>query len=485
MTIKEKALSGLRWTAGMRFASQMLTWAMTLVVIRVLSPADYGLLAMATVIIAFISRLSETGLGSAIVQKIEIEPDALKKILGLTLTINLAMSILLSLAAPALAAFFHEDRLVLLIQVMSLQFLGWAFMVIPDAVLQKQMEFRKRSMMDLAGSIISGGTTLACAFGGWGVWSLVAGTFVSLAWRAVGLNIIMGSWVSPSFSFAGLKPYVLFGGSLSLSGLLWFVYTQADVFIGGRWLGKEALGYYTVAMHLGSLFNQRISGILNQVAFPAFSHIQNDLQQVGEKMLLGIRVLSFFGFPCLWGMSAVAPEIVSIILGQKWAPAILPLSILTLIMPLRLIGNFVPNALQGVGRADVGLKNAIWTCILMVSAFLVGVEWGLAGLSYAWLVGAPLAFLQETVRSMPALGLRKLDMVKSFLPSALASLIMYCAVAATRMLAGLDSTNLSSMVILVFVGGVTYACSALLLNRPGCDEVRRMLRQLTGFRTSF
>lgn len=484
MTIKEKALSGLRWTGGMRFVSQLLTWAMTLVVIRVLSPADYGLLAMVSVIIAFVSRLSEIGLGPAIVQKADVAPDTLKKILGLVLTINLAISVLLSLAAPALAAFFHDERLVLLIRVMSLQFLGWAFMVIPDAVLQKQMEFRKRSLMDLGGSVVSGGTTLACALAGWGVWSLAAGTFVSLAWRVIGLNVIMGSWLSPSFSFSGLGQYALFGGYVSLSGLLWFVYTQADVFIGGRWLGKEALGYYTVAMHLGSLFNQRISGILNQVAFPAFSQIQNDLQQVGEKVLLGIRVLSFFAFPCLWGMSAVAPEIVLIILGEKWAPAILPLSILTLIMPLRLIGNFVPNALQGVGRADVGLKNAIWTCLLMISAFLVGVGWGLEGLSYSWLVGAPLAFLQETMRSMPALGLRKFDMVKSFLPSASASLVMYCAVAATRMLAGLDSANLSSMLILVFVGGATYACSALLLNRPGCDEVRHMLRQLTGFRAA-
>jgi O-antigen/teichoic acid export membrane protein len=276
MTIKEKALSGLRWTGGMRFVSQLLTWAMTLVVIRVLSPADYGLLAMVSVIIAFVSRLSEIGLGPAIVQKADVAPDTLKKILGLVLTINLAISVLLSLAAPALAAFFHDERLVLLIRVMSLQFLGWAFMVIPDAVLQKQMEFRKRSLMDLGGSVVSGGTTLACALAGWGVWSLAAGTFVSLAWRVIGLNVIMGSWLSPSFSFSGLGQYALFGGYVSLSGLLWFVYTQADVFIGGRWLGKEALGYYTVAMHLGSLFNQRISGILNQVAFTATATLDID-----------------------------------------------------------------------------------------------------------------------------------------------------------------------------------------------------------------
>ena len=466
----------------MRFVSQVLTWAMTLVVIRLLSPADYGLLAMATVIIAFLLRVSEIGLGPAIVQKAEIEVGVLNRIFGLVLIINLVISILLSLAAPAIAAFFQEERIVLLIRVMSLQFIGWAFLVIPDALLQKKMEFRKRSLIDLGSSILGGGTTLTCAFGGLGVWSLVAGTFVALAWRVVGLNIVMGSWYSPSFSFVGLKQYVLFGGSLSLSGLLWFVYTQVDVFVAGRWLGKEALGHYSVAMHLGSLFNQRISGILNQVAFPAFSLIQNDLKQVGEKVLLGVRVLSFFAFPCLWGMSAVAPEIVLIILGQKWEPAILPLSILTLIMPLRLIGNFVPNALQGVGRADIVLNNAIWACVLMLLAFIIGVEWGLAGLSYAWLIGSPLVFVQDTVRSMPALGLRKIEMVKSFLPSALASLTMYGAVTATRTLAGLDSARMSSIFVLISVGGATYICSALLLNRPGCNEVGRMFKQIASFR---
>jgi teichuronic acid exporter len=471
VTIKEKALSGLRWTAGVRLGSQVLTWAMTLVVIRLLSPADYGLLAMATVVIAFLSMVSEIGLGPAIVQKAVIEPGVLNRIFGLVLTINVAICILLALTAPAIAAFYQEERLVPLIRVMSLQFVISSFAVVPDALLQKEMEFRKRSLIDLGGAIFGGGTTLACAFGGLGVWSLVAGTFVSQSWRALGLNFAMGSWCRPSFSFVGLKQYVLFGGHLSLSGVLWFVYTQADVFIAGRWLGKEALGYYSVGMHLASLFNQRISGILNQVAFPAFSSIQHDLHQVGQKVLLASRILSFFAFPTLWGISAVAPEIVTIVLGAKWTPAILPLSALALVQPIRIVQMFVPNAIQGIGRGDVILKNAITACVMMPFAFLVGVNWGLLGLSIAWLVGSPLLFLANSMRNMPALEMRSIHLLKAMAPAAISAAVMFGAVMASRTMLGLDSAHATSLLTLVVVGATTYVAVSWFANREGLREV--------------
>src|SRR4030095_11317112 len=107
--------------------------------------------------------------------------------------------------------------------------------------------------------------------------------------------------------------------------VLWFIYTQIDVVIAGRWLGKELVGFYTVAMHVASLPNQRIAAIINQVAFPAFASIQHDVKAVGRHLLLGVRVLSFIAFPVLWGISSVAPEIVTVVLGAKWNPATLPL----------------------------------------------------------------------------------------------------------------------------------------------------------------
>lgn len=478
--IKEKVLSGLRWTAGMRLASQVLTWAMTLVVIRLLSPADYGLLAMATVIIAFLSLLSEIGLGPAIVQKSVIEPGILNKIFGLVLAFNLALCAALSLAAPLIAAFYQEERLVRIIQVMSLQFVVSAFVVIPDALLQKEMEFRKRSLLDMGAAVVGGLTTLGLALGGFGVWSLVVGTFASQVLKAIGVNVITRALCRPVLSFAGLREYVMFGGHISLGGVLWFFYTQADVLIAGKWLGKEALGYYAVAMHLASLFNQRIAGIINQVAFPAFSLIQNDLKQVGEKVLLGIRMLSFVSFPCLWGISAVAPETVLVVLGPKWEPAILPLSILALIMPLRIVGNFLPNAVQGIGRVDIMVRNVAWACVIMPVAFIIGVNWGLLGLCVAWLVGAPAVFMNNGWSCMHVLELRLTDLLKALFPSALSGLVMYFVVAITRWAAGMDPTSALSFLALVLTGAAAYGAASLLLNRAGCTEVLSMVKALAG-----
>ena len=152
---------------------------------------------------------------------------------------------------------------------------------------------------------------------------------------------------------------------------------QADSFIAGKWLGKDLLGAYSVAMHLASLPNQRISALIGQVAFPAFSRIQHDTRKVASHVLLGLRVLSMFSFPIFWGLSSVASEFVHVLLGPKWLASIIPLEIISLVMPLRTINTFVPNAIQGLGKFDVALKNVVLSFAIFVAAFMVGVQWGL------------------------------------------------------------------------------------------------------------
>jgi O-antigen/teichoic acid export membrane protein len=338
------------------------------------------------------------------------------------------------------------------------------------------------TMVDLSGAVLGGLVTLVLAFKGYGVWALVAGTFTSQTWKTLGLNIVARIRIRPSLSFGGMKEYLVFGGHFSASTLLWFFFTQADVFIAGRWLGKEALGYYSVAMHLASLFNQRLAGVINQVAFPAFAHIQNDPKQVGDKVQLGARILSFFSFPCLWGISAVAPEIVMVILGPKWEQATLPLAILSLIMPLRVLGNFMPNALQGIGRTDVVLKNSAIACLIMPTAYLIGVNWGLIGLSYAWLFGAPLLFLDNTARSVRALGISLIDIFKCLWPGVVAGAIMYVTIIVARSLLFSGVISPASLLTLVVVGAAAYMVASLLLNRAGSREVLGLLKGMATFK---
>lgn len=482
MNLRAQILSGFRWTASVRVASQLITWAITLVVIRLLSPSDYGLLAMATVFVALLSMLSDLGLGQALVQGAEVTDEALRRVFAAVLVVDVALAALLVIAAPLIAGVFSEPAVIPVVRVLSIQFLIAAFGVVPDALLQRRMEFRVRSLIDLAAAVIGACSTLALAVMGKGVWALVAGSLAAQLTRSLGLNWVAPFLQRPEFSARGLRAHLRFGGHLTLTQVLWFVLSQADLFIAGRWLGKEALGVYSTAMHLASLPSQRISGLINQLAFPAFSRMQEDRQRVAANTFLGIRVLALIGFPVFWGISTIAPELVTLILGARWREAIVPLQLVSLIMPLRLLGNFVPNAIQAVGRSDVILVNAAFATCVLLTAFLIGVHWGVLGLSLAWVVGSPIALTYSMRRSLPILGKSISDFVAAIVPSGSAACIMYLAVAASRELLRVEGMPL--LLSLIGIGCVAYCASAWLFNKRGCQEGIDLLRGLIAQRAA-
>jgi teichuronic acid exporter len=477
MSLRSQALSGFRWTASVRLLSQVITWAITLIVIRLLTPADYGLLAMATVFVSVLAMFSEMGLGAAVVQKSDVDTPLLRRVFGVVLAIHFFLAASLALSAPVIAAFYGEPRVIPVIRVLSLQFVLAGFAVIPDAQLQRRMEFRNRSLLDLSGAIIASLTTLAMAFSGAGVWALVTGSLFSQAWKTIGINWLSPFLYWPDFSMRGMRSLLRFGGQVAASQLFWMFFSQVDILLCAKLLGKEVLGFYSVAMHLASLPNQRISGLVNQVAFPAFSSMQHDIERVGTNMLAGIRILSFFAFPVLWGVSSVAPEIVEVVLGSRWASAAIPLQVLGLVMPLRMMGNFVQVAMQGIGRSNIVLRNAITAAAIAPIIFFAGIYWGgLLGLSLAWLVVSPFVFLQGALRGLPVLGLRFKMLLLAMMPAASASLVMYGAVVALGYLPVLAHEGALRLCALVSMGALAYVLASIVLNRKGAQEVIAMLR---------
>jgi teichuronic acid exporter len=297
--------------------------------------------------------------------------------------------------------------------------------------------------------------------------------------KTIGTNWLSPFRHWPDFSLNGMKSLLRFGGHFTAIQVFSMFLSQVDILICAKFLGKEVLGFYSVAMHLASLPSQRISGLVNQVAFPTFSRMQNDLPKVGENVLLGVRILSFFAFPVLWGISSIAPEMVEAILGAKWTPSTSPLQVLALIIPLRMVGNFVATAMQGIGRSDIVLRNVIWAALIAPPAFFIGANgWGLLGLSLAWLVVSPVVFLQGMTRNMPALGLRLGQLAKAMAPAASAAFIMYCSVATTRHFLLAGQGGVMRLCVLISVGAVVYCAASLGVNRKGSQEVTEMLRSV-------
>lgn len=475
MTMRKHALSGLKWTAGAKFGGQIVTWGITLMVMRLLSPEDYGLLAMATVFIAFMLMLAEAGLTPALIQKKEIDEASLRQAFGIIIVINLSLLVVLNLLASYIASFFGDERLIPILRVLSLQFLLTMVGTIPDVLLHRELKFKKLSLIYLTAAVSSSVLTLILALSGYGIWSLVFGTILASGWRVVAVNLFAPFFKLPHFSLLGMRSFIAFGGTVTISRLLWFFFNQADIIIVGKLLGQEMLGFYSVAMHLASLPVQRVSAIVKQVAFPVFSRFQHDREELCHAVIKAVRILSLVAFPVLWGISSIAHEIILIFLGQKWQSAILPLQLLTLMMPLRMVDNFFSSATDAFGRPDINMKNLLFASCVMSIAFLVGSQWGIIGVAISWVAVYPIVFLNYC-HSLRVMGLRLRDLLMAIAPALVAAVGMYAAIWSIRWLFVGDVSQLMQLMAMLVTGVLTYGGLTLCLNRQGYREVLNIFR---------
>ena len=477
MDIRLKVLTALSWTATARFISQLFSWVITIVVIRLLSPSDYGLMAMAVFSLSFLYLLNTFGLDAVLVQKRDLDAITQRQVFGILILLNMFFFLLLFLAAVPIAKFFGEPRLVAIIRVLSFQFVVLIFETLPRAQLERQIDFKNMSIVDLITMMLGSLITLILAFSGLGVWALVFGSLTTVATRTVGLNIIAPCWCWPSFSLRGMHQSISFGGFATVDRGLWFLFSEIDKFIGGKLLGKELLGFYAVANHLASLPITKVASLINAVALPAFSQAQNDLEKVGSYLLKAVRVMSIVAFPIFLGMSSVAPELVELFLGGKWRDASLPLQILSLVMPLRMVSILLPPLLWGVGQPRVSATNHLIAAVTMSVAFYVGAGWGPAGLALAWLSAYPLVFLVSVIRALRVVELSAKSFMLAMARPALASVGMYGTVMAAKAYPVVEMGTVAEFVSLVVLGALAYAVLALLVNRPGIREALELFRR--------
>lgn len=477
MTLKSKVLSALGWSAGARFFGQLIRWVITFYVIRILTPQDYGLMSIATLFIGFLSQINEFGLGAAIIQGQNTDEQSLKQIFGFVLAINFILFLILFISAYPLAAFFRDGELVAIIQVLSIQFVITAFLTIPQSLLARDLDFKNKSIIDLVSNLLGGFFTLGLALKGSGVWALVYGSLAIVLVRTVGLNIYCPYFKLPVFCLKDMRQFVSFGGYITLERVLWYFYSQADIFIIGRLLGKELLGFYSVAKQISSLPLQKLSPILNSVAFPAFAQIQNNKNNVSTYTVKAIHAISFFSFPIFFGISATASEFVPIVLGEKWIPAILPIEIISLTLPLGMISGLMLSGLKGVGRADVSLKIIVVAFVLMPTAFLIGLKWGLLGISWAWAIAYPIYFFIMLFQSVPILSLRVSDILKAMSYPLLLSISMYVTITTFNL--GLKENLLSvpRLLVLICTGLIVYNGLMLAFARKSFREVLALVRK--------
>lgn len=478
MSLRSDVLHSLKWLAGARFAGQVIAWAITLVVIRILEPSDYGLMAIAEVMIGFAALFREMGLYSAMVQKRDLTARQVEQSFGILLLGNSLIYVVLFAFAPLFATFFGDPRLTNIIRVLGIQFPLAAVGVVQDAMLGRRMNFKLVSFVNLAVTLGNGFTTLAFALSGAGVWALVYGSLAGSVIRPIGLILAARHWCRPRFSREGMADLLRFGGFITASRLIWYVYSQADVLILSKLLGQEALGFYAVAMRLASLPMQKVSLLLNQVGLAAYSSIQHDMNRIRSNFCKGVRILSFFSFPVFWGMSSVSPDLVAVVLGARWQAAIIPLQLLSLLMPVRMISHAGTGALAAIGKPQIGTGNLLVALIMMPPAFFIGAYYGgLTGISLAWVIAYPVVRVIQLRHSLPPLGLTMAEYFGAMAGPAIGGAVMYLVVIVAREIIAQPMLQPAyGLAFLIGIGAVTYSAFMWFLRQQECREVLELMK---------
>lgn len=473
-------MAALAFAGTARLLVQVTSWLMTLVVIRLLTPDDYGLMGLVTLFTGFVAMFNELGMGAALVQARRVSDALLAELFGLVLLLQIGFALLILVAAAPVAEFFAQPRLVPMLQIQSVQFLLYGFAVIPDALLMRRLDFQRKSLVETIAALLASGVTLLLAFAGYGVWALIDGVLIGAGARALGLTWITRFLPMPRLRLSGLGGLVRFGGLLTAERLLWFAYTRFDAMIIGKRFGPVLLGDYTVAMTLASLPLDKLGPVLTQVSFPAFAEVQEKRGEATAHLLKAVRLLSLLFFPLLFGLSAVASDAVPLLLGAQWADSVLPLALVSLVMPLRMINLVIPSYLKGLGHPGASLLTIAVACLILPAALLIGSVWGLAGIGGAWLVAYPIFFLASLSIAARVTPLRVAPVLAAIARPALAALLMLL------LLWLLQTTLLASVAaalrlpLAIAAGIACYAAAILLLDASSCRELLRLLRRGAG-----
>lgn len=460
-----RVVASLLWLGSASLLGQIVSWLSTVLVIRLLTPADYGLMAMAGLPVGFLMLVGDLGVGTVIVQAPTLNRLKLRALFGACLVTSLLSGVVTFVSAPLVAAFFAEPRLTPLVRALSLGFVFVGFSALPQALMARALQFDHKAKIDVLTALVSSVFALALAMTGWGVWSLVGTVLVMQAFRAVASQIVHPCLFRPSPSLTELRGSVHFGGWVTLDRILWFGCTSVDVAIAGRALGGSLVGVYTVALSLAAIPLDKVMSLINEISLSAFSRMQGDRERIRHGVLRALESVSLLAFPTFFGMAMVAPELVHVCLGPRWAEAVLPLQILCLVFPFRALGLFFAPALFGTGRPRVVVENNAITLAVVAVALAIGVQWGVIGLCVGWVVGYLPVFAVVTRRTLAALEIPTRQVVAPLGFSLAAALAMATAVGVARTLIGEALPPAVELAILILFGAGTYG-AVVLAFRP-------------------
>lgn len=474
--LRTAAVKGVAWSAGREWSVRTLSFVVFLILVRLLEPEAFGLVALAATVIEVLRIFASQGFGTAIIQRYQLEPEHLDSAFWTNVAAGFALLACgIGVAIPA-ANLYGEPDLAPVVGWLALSFPLHGLNVVQDALLRRRMEFRILAMRSIVAAVVGGLVGIGMALSGFGVWSLV-GQQLSTTVTTTAVLWMATDWrPALRFSWPHAKELLSFGLNVMGVNLLNVVNWHADDFLIGLFLGPVQLGYYSVAYRIPRMLTRSLTNSVSSVALPAFSKLQGSKERTQRAFLTGTRINAVVAFPVFVGTALIAPEFVTGVLGDQWSPSIPVLRVLAFIGLWHSVAYFHPPVMVAMGKPQWDLGLTFLSAVTNVMAFAIAVRWGIVAVAAAFVIRAyllaPLPLM--AVRSLT--GLRISEYLRQFLAPATGCLLMAAAVLGTKAALSAWAGPRLGLLLSVLGGAIVYSTALALLARPTMSELFGLAR---------
>ncbi|PTU30670.1 lipopolysaccharide biosynthesis protein [Stenotrophobium rhamnosiphilum] len=470
-----RAAGAAWWSALEILARYGMQFVVMVILARLLTPEDFGLVAMLLVFISIGTLFVDAGFGAALVQRQNITVNDETTIFIFTTCASLIVAGILALSAPWIAAFFDQPKLIDLTRFMALALPLGALASVPDAILTIKLDFKSRARAEVIASILSGIIAITLALHGAGVWSLAWQGLISIGIR----GLLLWSYTSwrprGVYSHASFQSLFRFGGYMLLSNLLNTIAVRLQSLAIGKLFDARQLGFYTLAQNTQSAPATFMGSLLTRVGLPVFSTIADDRERLLGALRSSLRMAMFLFVPCMVGIAIVARPLIELLYGEKWSSAAPILSLLSLSSTLWPIHVLNLAAISAQGRSDLFLRLEVIKQCIGIALIIAFAAWGPLAIASAVLTSGLFAAMLNTYYSKKMLGYGLMAQLRDQWPTFALSLVV----------AGIGwailhwtKASIFTMLVAVITCAFTYLLLAVLTKNEALRELKHTLQTL-------
>jgi O-antigen/teichoic acid export membrane protein len=473
LDLKKRSVRGGAVTFGSQGVRFVVTIVSTMVLARLLSPEDFGIVAMVSTLTGFIMVFKDLGLSMATVQRSEINHSQVSALFWVNIAISLILTIVTLVSAPMVAWFYDEPKLKVVTIILSSAFIFSGLTAQHQALLRRQMRMQALAFIDILSVVISVISAIACAYLGLAYWSLVVMQISSVLVTAVGVWIACEWRPGKCFRISSIKDLLFFGGNMTCFSVVNYFARNLDNIIVGRILGAQSLGVYSRAYSLLLFPLGQITAPMTAVAIPALSHLVDQPERYCRYYLKAISLICYISMPLVAIMCALSSEIICIVMGESWrdaSPIFMIFCFAAIIQPVDATTGWI-----FVSRGQTNRMFAL-SCVitpLLILSFVVGVHWGVIGVAIGYSLSCVIVFYPSFLYALKGSPVVASDVIGAMLHPLAASIVIGMSVALTR----INIIASGHVIVLLVSTAVGLMVTACMLFMPSIRSDVKVIRE--------